>query len=66
MQVILDNTKALKCEIPSSIVYSAFKSRWEMPVNFGGFESFLPYKEVNNTVFQALITEKEVENNAKR
>lgn len=56
---------ALQCEIPSGIVYSNFRARWETSVEFKGLESFLLYKEADNTVFWALITEKEVEKNVK-
>lgn len=61
----MDDTEALKCEISPSIVYSAFKSRWETSGNFMDLESFLPHKEADNTAFKALITEKEVEKNIK-
>uniref|UniRef100_A0A8C5JJ73 Reverse transcriptase n=1 Tax=Junco hyemalis TaxID=40217 RepID=A0A8C5JJ73_JUNHY len=64
-RIILDSTEALQCQIPSNDVHDHFKARWDTSGIFSGLSNFPPYKEVNNMVFEALITDKEVEKNVK-
>lgn len=63
VRLILDDTEALQCQIPSGIVHSTFKERWETSVCFNGLESFPVYREADNTMYQDLITEKEIGKN---
>lgn len=62
-QIILDNNKTLQCQIPSGVVHSAFKARWETTASFKWMESFPPHGEVDNTIFQSLIMEHEIRKN---
>lgn len=64
-RLILDNSDTLQCEIPSGVVYSTFKARWETSVEFKGLETFQSFKEADNNVFWALITDREAEKNLK-
>lgn len=55
--IILDDTEAIQCQIPSDTVHAAFKARRETTASFKGMKSFPPHGKADNTVFQSLIME---------
>lgn len=49
--------------MPSGVVHAHFKLRWDTAVEFGSLVNFSLHAEADNTIFGALITEKEIEKN---
>ncbi|KAJ7428232.1 hypothetical protein WISP_01485 [Willisornis vidua] len=64
-RIILDDLESMQCEIPLQELYSVFQSRWETPGSFKSLGSFKSAGLADNKAFYTMITEKEVEKNAK-